>query len=201
MDEILTSPVYYFRVDGDADYAITPSFNSFTFPVTFPEYWRQTPIPPATNNNKIPVRDQACRVSCPSFPIELAPIIPVAQTGLVATECDGHAYAYTERRAQHPYRHSYYKIPREQHHLIEKGYTLSMGYTQIKFVIVPKQNKWMIHVLASQATSELQDKYHNLENTADSRSAAAVSFRAFCACGSCGKYYPCEAGVFFFFFA
>ncbi|PLB53784.1 hypothetical protein P170DRAFT_420594 [Aspergillus steynii IBT 23096] len=44
MDEILTNPIYYFRIDGDADYAITPSFDNFTFPETLPDYWREAPI-------------------------------------------------------------------------------------------------------------------------------------------------------------
>jgi hypothetical protein len=99
------------------------------------------------------VRDEVCRITASHSPLEIAHIIPVKHAewwltnsmfrhaaepaSSMATDCCDNALL----------------LRKDVHHL----------WDDHKFAMVPKKNKWACHVLANPPTTELRDKYHNLE--------------------------------------
>ncbi|KAF9883280.1 hypothetical protein FE257_003800 [Aspergillus nanangensis] len=155
VDAILTNPEYYYCVDGDEEYPVVPSFDHLRFPSVLPNSWSDNvfaPIQPPTSD-RVPDRDQTCRITCSSLPNEIAHVVPAAQEdwwransmflyatrpgSSMDTNCPDNAII----------------LRRDLHYLWDNH----------KFAIVPKQGKWVVHVLNNLATNELQESYHNLE--------------------------------------
>lgn len=182
-DDILTGSEYFFRIDSQRSsqcsssqptsiststsspplpldtidskkllYPVVPSFDHFRFPTQLPPSWTTPVILPATSD-KIPDRDRTCRLTCSSMPNEICHVIPAAQESWWQSNC---MFRYTAQPAK-----SMNTDCGENAILLRRD--LHKLWDIHKFAIVPKQDKWVVHVLNCSLTTELQDQYHNLE--------------------------------------
>ncbi|KAH8156079.1 hypothetical protein CIB48_g12167 [Xylaria polymorpha] len=165
-DDILLSLQYYFRLDDQTHagndnavnqektppYPIVPSFQHFRFPPHLPPSWTRALIPPSAVD-KVSVRDQTCRLTCSSSPNEIAHIVPAACERWWQANT---MFLYTARPDQSmntDCAENALLLRRDVHKL----------WDMHKFALVPKQGRWVVHVLDYGRTIELRDNYHNLE--------------------------------------
>ncbi|KAF7591070.1 hypothetical protein BBP40_002031 [Aspergillus hancockii] len=154
-DEILTNPHYYFCIDEGLSSFLSASA-SFHSPTN--RIWPEIDYPaegaqvlPATSGRALD-RDRACRLTCSSLPNEIA-LVPVVQEEWWRAKL---MYLYTAQPETSVDTNcaDNATLPRRDVHCL---------WDHPQFCIVPKQGRWVLHVLSSLATSELQERYHNVE--------------------------------------
>ncbi|PGH10631.1 hypothetical protein AJ79_05345 [Helicocarpus griseus UAMH5409] len=149
VDGVLTHPSYYFCIDG------VPSFDHFRFPSNLPDSWSSNisaPIQRAAAGS-ISDRDRTCRITCSSLPNEVARIIPAP---LEEWWERNSMFVHTAR----PWSGAFTNYP-ENAVLLRRD--LRYIWDNHQFALVPKQGRWVVHILDNQTTDELQERYHNLE--------------------------------------
>ncbi|KAI0412565.1 hypothetical protein F5X98DRAFT_318628 [Xylaria grammica] len=169
-DDILLASQYFFRLDNPDEiqdghgggpsnegieqyrYPVVPSFEHFRFPPQLPPSWMGAPIPPAAID-KVSVRDQTCRLTCSSAPNEIAHIVPAAHEGWWQSNAMFLHTARPDQSMNTDCPENALLLRRDVHKL----------WDMHKFALVPKQGRWVVHVLDYGRTAELQDNYHNLE--------------------------------------
>jgi hypothetical protein len=159
-DTILTAPQYYFflepppaaSVDSEP-YAVVLSFDHFTCPAVLPPSW-STPslaIGPS-RSERVPDRDETCRITSWGIPLEIAHIIPLAESEWWRRN----RMALFARR---PEASSETNCVENAILLREDVHTL---WDRHKFCIVPKAGRWVVHVIDNATTRELEETFHNL---------------------------------------
>ncbi|KAI0478367.1 hypothetical protein F4859DRAFT_54853 [Xylaria cf. heliscus] len=170
-DDILLASRYFFRLDRvhesrghdinddeginraeEVPYPVVPSFDHFRFPPSLPRSWTGALIPPSAVD-KVSVRDQTCRITCSSSPNEIAHVVPAARERWWQANA---MFLYTVRPDQ-----SMNTDCPENAMLLRRD--LHKLWDMHKFALVPKQGRWVVHILDNGRTTELQDNYHNIE--------------------------------------
>ncbi|CAH0022806.1 unnamed protein product [Clonostachys rhizophaga] len=153
-DSILPCRRYYFCIEGDDQYPIVPSFNHFRCPPELPASWLQPAAPiktsPVEDAGK---RDIICRITGSLLPNETAHIIPQAQSDWWQRNS---MFTYAMNPDQ-----SFDTNCADNTILLRRD--LHKMWDDHRFAIVPKAGKWVVHILMSSSTVELEETYHNLE--------------------------------------
>ena len=159
-DTILTAPQYYFFLepppaactDSEPHPAVL-SFDHFTCPAVLPPSW-STPsldIGPS-RSERVTDRDETCRITSWSIPLEIAHIVPLAESewwrrnrmALVARRPEASSETNCVENAL---------LLREDVHTL---------WDRHKFCIIPKAGRWAVHVIDNATTRELEVAYHNI---------------------------------------
>ncbi|KAH7302926.1 hypothetical protein B0I35DRAFT_447617 [Stachybotrys elegans] len=143
---------YYFRVPGDPQWAVIPSIKNLRCPSTVPGLWASCPIEPATTDD-VGKRDQTCRITTSLIPNEIAHIIPQAQ---IEWWQSNSMFTYTANP-------DFSSDTRCAENAILLRRDLHKMWDDHRFAIVPKRDKWVVHVLWKSPSKELETEYHNLE--------------------------------------
>ncbi|KAL7624789.1 hypothetical protein AAE478_006361, partial [Parahypoxylon ruwenzoriense] len=139
------------QADHVYTYPVVPSFQHLRLPEALPASWSAAPIGHATSN-RVPDRDQSCRITCSSAPNEIAHVIPSAfedwwrETGM---------YLHTSRPddgLDADCSENAILLRRDLHYMWDAHR-----------LVVPKQGRWVVHTLDQFVTDELPVCYHNLE--------------------------------------
>ncbi|KAK3364145.1 hypothetical protein B0T25DRAFT_620390 [Lasiosphaeria hispida] len=172
-DEILPAGSYYFHVPwlGDASsaaaalpYPVVPSFANFQFPHdNLPSLWAAMRIPrhrgdtqprPSSFDQVVLARDVSCRISQSIFGTESAHLVPRMENSWF----NANGMLLYSSRPSIPTAISV-DDPRnvlllrsDLHHLFDQG----------RFVLVPKEGIWVVHILSGLPEEELAALYHNV---------------------------------------
>ncbi|KAK3934497.1 hypothetical protein QBC46DRAFT_273641 [Diplogelasinospora grovesii] len=168
-DDILIHDKYYFCLK----YPVVPSFDNFKFPSSLPPSWLPDAnclprIEPATSD-KVPVRDETCRITCSSSPYEIAHIVPVKEAKWWRENA---MFSHTPKPSD-----SMDTNCPENAMLMRKD--IHYLWDTHKFAIVLKAGKWVLYVLENSTTDKLREKYHNLETQRLSKVARQFLFARF----------------------
>ncbi|KAL7917494.1 hypothetical protein ACQKWADRAFT_324601 [Trichoderma austrokoningii] len=151
---LFTLPAYYFRIQNNHQYPVVPSLDNFLCPVTLPGSWDTNSllISPATTDD-VGQRDQTCRVTASLLSNETAPIVPQA---LSEWWQRNNMFMYTTNP-------DLSSDTRCADNAILLRRDLHKMWDDHRFAIVPKADRWVIHVLWNSPSDELETEYHNLE--------------------------------------
>ncbi|KAM5471087.1 hypothetical protein MauCBS54593_003425 [Microsporum audouinii] len=163
-NSILQKSKYYFRlpnISPDEKFPITPSFSHYRFPQSLPSSWRDQSLPNLPENrlprqsSLVPApiaRDISCRVTNHTEGTEHAHLIPRSeQQWYIQNRMS--RYANIRPDAEFIDDTSNAILLRSDIHSL---------FDQKRFVIVPKADNFVIHILASGTSLELINCYHNV---------------------------------------
>ncbi|RMJ05005.1 hypothetical protein CDV36_014323 [Fusarium kuroshium] len=151
-DDVLPHGRYYFIIDGEDPYPVVPSFQHFVCPTTLPQPYCEAPIERSPGDDAIR-RDDTCRISASSSPNETAHIIPASQSEWWRRNDMSQYTSAPEQLDNTRCAENTVLLRRDLHKLWDDGV----------FAIVPKQGKWVVHVLLNSPRVEIRERYHNLE--------------------------------------
>ncbi|KAL6409837.1 hypothetical protein AUP68_06235 [Ilyonectria robusta] len=151
-DDVLPPGRYYFCIEGEDQYPVVPNFDHFVCPDTLPPPYASAPILSSTGDDAVR-RDRTCRITASSRPNETAHIIPSAQSDWWQRNRMSILYTGNAERG----------LDRSAENTILLRSDLHKMWDDNKFAIVPKAEKWAVHVLWHSPIVEIQERYHNLE--------------------------------------
>jgi hypothetical protein len=158
-DTILTAPQYYFFLEpppaaADSEpYPVVLSFDHFTCPGALPPSWSTLSLAIGpSRSERVGDRDGTCRITSWGLPVEIAHIVPLAESEWWRRN----RMALFARR---PEVSSETNCVENALLLREDVHTL---WDRQKFCIVPKAGRWVAHVIDNATTRELEETYHNI---------------------------------------
>ncbi|KAF5020887.1 hypothetical protein F66182_7089 [Fusarium sp. NRRL 66182] len=151
-DDVLPFGQYYFIIKDEPQYPVVPSFEHFVCPADLPDAYSQASIARSKGDGCV-TRDETCRITASSFTNETAHIIPDSQKG----------WWKRNRMSRYTSAPDKIHITRCPENTILMRRDLHKLWDDGEICIVPKQNKWVIHVLTNTPKIELRERYHNLE--------------------------------------
>ncbi|GAB0134905.1 hypothetical protein EsDP_00003258 [Epichloe bromicola] len=161
LDEILTEPNYYFHVPQREKYDVIADFSSCTFPHgNLPPVWlsdevkipKAEGLPRETSCNSIVLaRDVSCRVINSTLGTQGAHLLPKSEE-LWYTNNYMLQYSAWEERG----------TPDDPRNAILLRSDIHTLFDAKRFFLVPKEGKWVTHVLYGTAQDELARNFHNV---------------------------------------